>query len=105
VEREFSISFDEYFAPELERLEEPRAEGLVILARVKFASPRSGAFSFATWPWLSTATCTNSRWTSGRCSRKHSERTRHGRNQHVVVIGGGISGLACAYRLQQLGVR
>jgi len=32
VEREFSISFDEYFAAELERLEEPRAEGLVELA-------------------------------------------------------------------------
>jgi oxygen-independent coproporphyrinogen-3 oxidase len=29
VEREFSIHFDEYFAEELERLEEPRAEGLV----------------------------------------------------------------------------
>jgi protoporphyrinogen/coproporphyrinogen III oxidase len=25
-------------------------------------------------------------------------------NQRVIVIGGGISGLACAYRLQQLGV-
>jgi glycine/D-amino acid oxidase-like deaminating enzyme len=24
--------------------------------------------------------------------------------QRVIVIGGGISGLACAYRLQQLGV-
>ena len=32
VEREFSISFDEYFATELGRLEEPRAEGLVELA-------------------------------------------------------------------------
>jgi oxygen-independent coproporphyrinogen-3 oxidase len=32
VEREFSISFDEYFAGEIERLEEPRAEGLVELA-------------------------------------------------------------------------
>ena len=32
VEREFSISFDEYFAPELERLEQFRAEGLVTLA-------------------------------------------------------------------------
>jgi oxygen-independent coproporphyrinogen III oxidase len=32
VEREFSISFDDYFAPELERLEEFRAEGLVELA-------------------------------------------------------------------------
>jgi oxygen-independent coproporphyrinogen III oxidase len=31
IEREFSISFEEYFAPELERLEEPRAEGLVEL--------------------------------------------------------------------------
>ena len=31
MEREFSISFDEYFAPELQRLEEPRSEGLVIL--------------------------------------------------------------------------
>jgi oxygen-independent coproporphyrinogen III oxidase len=31
VEREFSINFDEYFAEELERLEEPRAEGLVAL--------------------------------------------------------------------------
>jgi oxygen-independent coproporphyrinogen-3 oxidase len=31
VEREFSISFDEYFAAELDRLEEPRAEGLVEL--------------------------------------------------------------------------
>ncbi len=31
VEREFAISFDEYFAPELEQLEEPRAEGLVAL--------------------------------------------------------------------------
>ncbi len=32
VERKFSISFDEYFAAELDRLEEPRAEGLVELA-------------------------------------------------------------------------
>jgi oxygen-independent coproporphyrinogen-3 oxidase len=32
IEREFSISFDEYFAAELDRLEEPRAEGLVELA-------------------------------------------------------------------------
>jgi oxygen-independent coproporphyrinogen-3 oxidase len=32
VEREFSIAFDEYFAAELDRLEEPRAEGLVELA-------------------------------------------------------------------------
>jgi oxygen-independent coproporphyrinogen-3 oxidase len=31
MEREFSISFDDYFAPELQRLEEPRSEGLVIL--------------------------------------------------------------------------
>jgi oxygen-independent coproporphyrinogen-3 oxidase len=31
VEKEFSISFDEYFAPEVERLEEFRAEGLVTL--------------------------------------------------------------------------
>ncbi|HYL67804.1 MAG TPA: oxygen-independent coproporphyrinogen III oxidase [Candidatus Limnocylindria bacterium] len=32
VEKEFSISFDEYFAPEVQRLEEFRAEGLVALA-------------------------------------------------------------------------
>ena len=32
VERDFSISFDEYFAAELERLEEPREEGLVELS-------------------------------------------------------------------------
>jgi oxygen-independent coproporphyrinogen-3 oxidase len=31
IESEFGISFDSYFAPELARLEEPRAEGLVIL--------------------------------------------------------------------------
>lgn len=31
IEREFSISFDEYFQPELERLQEPRDEGLVEL--------------------------------------------------------------------------
>jgi oxygen-independent coproporphyrinogen-3 oxidase len=33
VEREFSISFDQYFAPELQRLEDARDEGLVILDR------------------------------------------------------------------------
>ena len=33
VEREFSISFDEYFAPELDRLEKFRVEGLVTLAQ------------------------------------------------------------------------
>jgi oxygen-independent coproporphyrinogen-3 oxidase len=33
VEKEFRISFDEYFAPELLRLEDPRDEGLVILNR------------------------------------------------------------------------
>ncbi|HEX4002340.1 MAG TPA: oxygen-independent coproporphyrinogen III oxidase [Candidatus Acidoferrales bacterium] len=33
IESEFGISFDEYFRAELERLEEPRAEGLVTLAR------------------------------------------------------------------------
>jgi oxygen-independent coproporphyrinogen III oxidase len=32
VEKEFSISFDDYFAPELQRLEGFRAEGLVALA-------------------------------------------------------------------------
>jgi len=32
IEREFSISFDDYFAAELEHLEEPAAEGLVVLA-------------------------------------------------------------------------
>ena len=31
IEHEFSISFDEYFRPELERLEQQRAEGLVTL--------------------------------------------------------------------------
>jgi len=31
VELEFSISFDEYFAPELKQLQEPAAEGLVVL--------------------------------------------------------------------------
>jgi oxygen-independent coproporphyrinogen III oxidase len=31
IEREFSISFGEYFRAELERLEEPRDEGLVAL--------------------------------------------------------------------------
>jgi oxygen-independent coproporphyrinogen III oxidase len=31
IEQQFSISFDEYFAPELERLQESRDEGLVIL--------------------------------------------------------------------------
>jgi oxygen-independent coproporphyrinogen-3 oxidase len=33
VEREFSISFDDYFAAELARLSEPSADGLVILGR------------------------------------------------------------------------
>jgi oxygen-independent coproporphyrinogen-3 oxidase len=32
VEKEFSISFDEYFAPELQRLEEFRAENLITLS-------------------------------------------------------------------------
>jgi oxygen-independent coproporphyrinogen-3 oxidase len=32
IESEFSINFDEYFAPELQRLEEARDEGLVVLA-------------------------------------------------------------------------
>ena len=32
VEQEFGITFDEYFAPELERLEGPRADGLVLLS-------------------------------------------------------------------------
>lgn len=31
VEREFSISFDAYFAPELQQLEQARAEGLIVL--------------------------------------------------------------------------
>lgn len=31
IDHEFGITFDEYFAPELARLEEPQAEGLVIL--------------------------------------------------------------------------
>ena len=31
VERDFSISFDEYFAPELAQLEKSRDEGLVTL--------------------------------------------------------------------------
>ena len=33
IEREFSISFDEYFAAEMARLAEPSADGLVILDR------------------------------------------------------------------------
>jgi len=32
VEREFSITFDEYFAPELERLAQLQDEGLVTLS-------------------------------------------------------------------------
>jgi len=32
VEKEFSISFDKYFAPEMQRLEEFRADGLVALS-------------------------------------------------------------------------
>ena len=94
VEREFSISFDEYFAPELERLEEARAEGLVALDSAKFASLPSAAFSSATSPWFSTATCTNSRWTRSRCSPRRSE-VRHSwpSPAKVAVIGGGISGL------------
>ncbi|HKN61971.1 MAG TPA: oxygen-independent coproporphyrinogen III oxidase, partial [Candidatus Acidoferrales bacterium] len=32
VEQEFGITFDEYFALELERLEEPRSDGLVLLS-------------------------------------------------------------------------
>ena len=32
IEHDFSVSFDDYFRNELERLEEPRAEGLVALA-------------------------------------------------------------------------
>ena len=32
IEREFSVSFDDYFAAELEHLEEPATEGLVVLA-------------------------------------------------------------------------
>jgi oxygen-independent coproporphyrinogen-3 oxidase len=35
VEKEFAISFDDYFAPELQRLEEYRAEGLVDLSPVE----------------------------------------------------------------------
>ena len=31
IECEFFVNFDEYFAPELQRLEEPRAEGLITL--------------------------------------------------------------------------
>ncbi len=105
IERDFSISFDEYFAAELDRLEEPRAEGLVELAPAKSASRRSGASSFATWPWCLTGICTNSRWTSGRCSQKLSKRTHEmAETNNVAVIGGGISGLACAYRLRQLGL-
>src|SRR5262249_9881560 len=32
------------------------------------------------------------------------ERTGMGFGKHVVVVGAGISGLACAYRLKQLGI-
>src|SRR5277367_1224586 len=71
---------------------------------MKSASRRSGAFSFATSPWFSTAISRNRRWTRSRCFRKRCERRDNLMNPQVVVIGGGISGLACAYRLWQLGV-
>src|SRR5271154_2897447 len=71
---------------------------------MKSASRRSGAFSFATSPWFSTAISRNRRWIRSRCFRKRCDLRDHPMNPQVVVIGGGISGLACAYRLWQLGV-
>ena len=51
IEREFSISFDEYFAPEVQRLEESaRRRPCHSSLQAKFASLRSAAFSFATSP-------------------------------------------------------
>jgi len=42
IEREFSISFDEYFGPELGALEEPRAEGLVMLTATEIRATPLG---------------------------------------------------------------
>lgn len=42
IEREFSISFDDYFAAELTALQEPRAEGLVLLSKTEIRATPLG---------------------------------------------------------------
>src|ERR1700728_944889 len=70
----------------------------------KFASRRSAASSSATPPWSSTLTWRPRKWIRSPCSPKPCERAAKSMNTQVAVIGGGISGLACAYRLFTLGV-
>ena len=80
----------------------------------RFASPGWAASLFATWPWHSIAISSGKKRIASRYFRKRcsfSGRTdpfRHVRLPAtpvpVVVIGGGISGLACAFRLQQRGI-
>ena len=73
IEKEFSISFDEYFAPELEQLKESaRRRTRDLWSPTRFASPPWAAFLSATWPWPSTAICANSKWISARYSPKLS---------------------------------
>ena len=105
IEREFSITFDEYFAPELQRLEEARDEGLVALDSAEIrVTPLGRIFirnvAMAFDRYLREQQMDH----SSRFSRRRSERAAPMNSPtQVAVIGAGISGLACAYRLQQLG--
>src|SRR5579863_478836 len=71
---------------------------------MKFALRLLAASSFAMPQWSSIAISRSRRWTRSRCSPRRCEHAWTPMNTQVVVIGGGISGLACAYRLFHLGV-
>src|SRR6267378_4543043 len=75
----------------------------------KSAPPGSAASSSAIWPWFSTRISKSSSSSPSRSFRKLSDPTRGAHisvTRHVpaLVVGGGISGLVCAYALRKSGI-
>jgi protoporphyrinogen/coproporphyrinogen III oxidase len=99
VEQRFGIDFDAYFASSLADLDElrPRASSPSTPRPSPCRPP--GACSCATSAWRSTAISRPSAPPSARSSRAPCEDPRM--TKHVVVVGGGIAGLATAFELRE----
>ena len=104
VQAEFGIIFDEYFAAELLRLETVRQEGLVVLSRDDIrVTPLGRIFhpqhchDFRPLPPGAANGSAPAVFEDPLIGETMAD------SKHVIVIGAGISGLACAYRLNQMG--
>src|SRR6202041_3377435 len=104
-EGEFSMNFDEYFAPELQRLEEARDEGLVVLDSAEIRVTALGRIFIRNVAMAFDRYLHEQQMDRRPLFSKTLRSAAPMKNPpQVAVIGAGISGLACAYRLQQLGV-